>query len=148
MAERHSSLIHLEWTASTCTIFSHKCKYPLRSGKCNCLSEQVQNKLPRSGEVSCGLWVKSSRIYLFVVVQSLSCVWLLATPQAAARQASLSSAISWSLLKFHIHRVGDAICLPTVYSWLQWQSRNGRVAATKTTWPAKLKILTLCMRAR
>ena len=63
-----------------------------------------------------------SRIYLFVAVQSLSCVWLLATPQAAARQASLSSAFSWSLLQFHVHGVGNAICLPTVYSRLQWQS--------------------------
>ena len=32
----------------------------------------------------------------FIVVQSLSCVWLFATPWTAARQASLSS---WSLLK-------------------------------------------------
>ena len=35
----------------------------------------------------------------FVVVQSLSCVWLFATPWAAARQASLSFTVSWSLLK-------------------------------------------------
>ena len=35
----------------------------------------------------------------FVVVQSLSCVQLFATPWAAARQASLSFTISWSLLK-------------------------------------------------
>ena len=33
------------------------------------------------------------------VVQSLSCVQLLVTPRTAARQASLSSTISWSLLK-------------------------------------------------
>ena len=40
-------------------------------------------------------------IYLFVVlVQLLSCVWLLATPWTAARQAPLSSTISWSWLKF------------------------------------------------
>ena len=40
-------------------------------------------------------------IYLFVVlVQLLSCVWLLATPWTAAHQAPLSSTISWSLLKF------------------------------------------------
>ena len=32
-------------------------------------------------------------------VQSLSCVWLFATPWTAAHQASLSIAISWSLLK-------------------------------------------------
>ena len=34
-----------------------------------------------------------------VVVQSLSCIWLFATPWTAARQASLSFTISWSLLK-------------------------------------------------
>ena len=32
-------------------------------------------------------------------VQSLSCVWLFATPWTAARQASLSITNSWSLLK-------------------------------------------------
>ena len=37
---------------------------------------------------------------LFVVVQLLSCVWLLASPWTAACQAPLSSTISWSLLKF------------------------------------------------
>ena len=35
----------------------------------------------------------------FVVVQSLSCTRLFATPWTAARQASLSFAVSWSLLK-------------------------------------------------
>ena len=35
-----------------------------------------------------------------VVLQSLSQVWLFAIPWIAARQASLSSTISWSLLKF------------------------------------------------
>ena len=35
----------------------------------------------------------------FVVVQSLSCTRLFATPWTAARQASLSFALSWSLLK-------------------------------------------------
>ena len=33
------------------------------------------------------------------ILQSLSCAWLLATPHTAARQASLSLTISWSLLK-------------------------------------------------
>ena len=33
------------------------------------------------------------------VVQSLSCVWLLTTPWTAAHQASLASAVSWSLFK-------------------------------------------------
>ena len=35
-----------------------------------------------------------------VVVQSLSCVWLFATPRTAARRASLSLTISWSFSKF------------------------------------------------
>ena len=35
-----------------------------------------------------------------IVVESLSCVWLFSTPWAAARQASLSFAVSWSLLRF------------------------------------------------
>ena len=37
---------------------------------------------------------------IVVVVQSLSCVWLFATPWTAAHQAYLSSTISQSLLKF------------------------------------------------
>ena len=42
-----------------------------------------------------------TRVYLMVVVivQSLSHVWLFATPWTAACQASLSFTISWSLLK-------------------------------------------------
>ena len=35
----------------------------------------------------------------FIVVQSLSCIQLFATPWTAACQASLSLTISWSLLK-------------------------------------------------
>ena len=51
----------------------------------------------------------------FSSVQSLSCVWLFATPWIAARQASLSIANSQNLLKLpeftqtHAHRVSDAI---------------------------------------
>ena len=37
---------------------------------------------------------------VIIVVQLLSCFWLFATPWAVARQAPLSSTISWSLLKF------------------------------------------------
>ena len=37
---------------------------------------------------------------IFVVVQSLSCVWLFVTPWTATRQASLSITISQSLLTF------------------------------------------------
>ena len=53
------------------------------------------------------LWVKSTfwmicvncTIHFYIVVQPLSRVWLPATPWTAARQASLSFTISWSLLK-------------------------------------------------
>ena len=37
--------------------------------------------------------------YFVIIVQSLSCVWLFATPCTAAHQAPLSFTISWSLLK-------------------------------------------------
>ena len=40
------------------------------------------------------LWV------YFVIVQSLNSVWLFSTPLIAARQASLSFAVSWSWLRF------------------------------------------------
>ena len=42
----------------------------------------------------------NSEIWTFVVVQSLSPVWLFVTPWAAALQASLSFTMSQSLLKF------------------------------------------------
>ena len=45
-------------------------------------------------------WNKSLDIKIAVVAQSLSCVWLLVTPRAAAHQAPLASTVSWTLLKF------------------------------------------------
>ena len=60
-----------------------------------------------------------------VVVQSLSHVWLSATPWTAARQASLSSTISRSLLKLmsiesvmpsnHLILCHPFICLPSIF---------------------------------
>ena len=44
--------------------------------------------------------LRHSGSFIVFVVRSLSCVWLFATPRAAARQASLSSAISQSWLRF------------------------------------------------
>ena len=40
---------------------------------------------------------------LVVVLQSLSCIQLFATPWTAAHQAPLSFTISWSLLKIQVH---------------------------------------------
>ena len=39
------------------------------------------------------------RVWVFVVVQSLRCLWLFVTPWTVSCQASLSFTISWSLLK-------------------------------------------------
>ena len=57
------------------------------------------------------LWSFPESSVQFSPVQSLSHVQLLATPWTAARQASLSITISWSLLKL-VHLVGDAIQPP------------------------------------
>ena len=48
-----------------------------------------------------------------VVVQSFSCVWLFVTLRTAARQASLSFTISWSLLKLSPL---NQWCHPTILS--------------------------------
>ena len=45
-------------------------------------------------------WLSDYKSIRFSSVQSLSRVWLFATPWIAARQASLSNTISWSSLKF------------------------------------------------
>ena len=60
----------------------------------------------------------------FAVVQSLSGVWLFATPWTAARQASLSFTISWNLLKLmsielvmpssHLILCGPLLLLPSI----------------------------------
>ena len=51
----------------------------------------------------------TSWLFTFSSVQSLSHVWLFATPWIAAHQASLSITNSWSSLKLNVHRVSDAI---------------------------------------
>ena len=63
--------------------------------------------MDHQGRLSCHLFyihLFSIKIVTFasyeIVVQSFSRVWLFATPWTAARQASLSFTISWSLLKF------------------------------------------------
>ena len=70
----------------------------------------------------------------FVVVQSLSCVWLM-TPWTAACQSSLSFTISWSLLRFmpteSVMLSNQLILLPSVFPsirvfsnesalWIRW----------------------------
>ena len=49
----------------------------------------------------------------YVVVQSLSCVWLFVTPWTAAYQASLFFTISWSLPKFMSIQLSHPLSPPT-----------------------------------
>ena len=58
---------------------------------------QMWNGLPKGPKICGGL---------NVVVQLLNCVQFFAT---VACQASLSFSLSWSVLKIHIHWIGDAI---------------------------------------
>ena len=48
-------------------------------------------------------------VSFIISVPSLNRIPLFVTPWIAARQASLSITNSWSSLKLHVHRVGDAI---------------------------------------
>ena len=64
-------------------------------------------------------------LFLVVIVQSLSCVWLFVIPWIAAHQASLSSTISWSLLKLmsiesvmpsnHLSLCHPLLLLPSIF---------------------------------
>ena len=62
------------------------------------------------------IFLKSHKVYaemflysFVVVVQLLSCVRLFVTPWTAELQAPLSFTVFQSLLKIHVHSVGDAI---------------------------------------
>ena len=78
----------------------------------------------------------------FVVVQLLSCVWLFATPWTAARQASLSLAISQHLLKLmsiesvmpssHLILCRPLLLLPSVFASIRIFSNE---SALCIRWP-------------
>ena len=80
-----------------------------------CYKEKINNN-----QVTNNTWPKT-----ITVVHSLSCIWLFATPWTAARQASLSSTISQSLLKLmsigsmmpsnHLI-LGHPLLLPSIFS--------------------------------
>ena len=77
-----------------------------------------------------------------VVVQSLSCIWLFATPWTAACQTSLSFTISWSLLKFmsfesvmrsnHLVLCCPLLLLPSIFPRIRVFSN---VTAFHIRWP-------------
>ena len=78
----------------------------------------------------------------FVVVQSLNCVQLFVTPWTAALQASLSSTISWSLLKLmstesvmrsnHLILCHPFLLLPSIFPRIRVFSNE---SALRTRWP-------------
>ena len=79
---------------------------------------------------------------MFVVVQSLSHVWLFATPWTAACQASLTLTISWSLLKLmsielvmpsnHLILYCSLLLLPSIFPRIRVFSN---VLALRIRWP-------------
>jgi len=95
----------------------------------NLVYSTVLGAVPVSAMEALHQRVKSDRsICLFhccFVVQSLSCVWLFVTPWTTACQASLSSTISWSLLKImsvesvmlsnHLFLYHPFLLLPSVF---------------------------------
>ena len=86
-------------------------------------------------------WIVNIGVERFVVVQLLSQVWLLETPWTAARQASLSLIISWSLPKFmSIESVMPSnyltfclpLLLPSIFPSIKVFSSE---SALRITWP-------------
>ena len=83
------------------------------------IQEKELQKNPKSGTWICCVLI------LFVVVQSLSRVWLFVTPWTAAHQAPLSSTISRSLLKLmslelvmpsnHLILCHNLLLLPSIF---------------------------------
>ena len=69
-------------------------------------SSQLPYYLAKSAGKGC---LSISISLAFSSVQSLSCVWLFATPWIAGYQASLSITNLPESTKTHVHRVGDAI---------------------------------------
>ena len=86
----------------------------------------------------CTVNMRKSILFLFVVVvQSLSRVQLFVTPWTAARQASLSFTISWSLLKLmsiesmmpsnHLILCHPLLLLPSIFPSIRIFSNNKKL---------------------
>ena len=87
---------------------------------------QTSETTPKAGQ---GVWETAWKLtsfpYIFVFVQSLSCVHLFVTPWSAAHQASLSFTISQSMLKLlsidsmmpsnHFILCGLLLLLPSIF---------------------------------
>ena len=95
-------------------------------------------EIPIKGNFAC-LFLFSCSVQFVVVVQSLSRVQLFATPWTAARQASLSITISWSLLKLlsielvmspnHLVLCHPLLLLPSIFPSIRDSSKSWLLAS-------------------
>ena len=88
-----------------------------------------QTKWLPKGKIGGGInWEIGIDTHQFSSVQSLSLVWLFATPWTTARQASLSITNSWSLLK--LMSIGEKAMAPysSTVAWkIPWMEEPGRL---------------------
>ena len=131
-----------------------KTPFPLKGLPSHSL-QHWKNYLNQDGAVSgmvCHFWVMhchqppshpiSSRRRAFVVVQLLSHILLFASPWTAARQASLSITISWSLLKYmsiesvmpsiHLILCCPLLLLPSIFPSIKVYSNK---SVLRIRWP-------------
>ena len=94
----HRSIETSEWNAKRKKEGKHRTEYPRPVGSFQKVFPMHGLGIPE-GEARTRQKKYLKLILVYVVVQSLSCVWLFATPWTAAHQVSLSITISWSLLK-------------------------------------------------
>ena len=86
--------------------------------------------------------MSDSVLNIFVVIQSLNCVWLFAASWTTARQASLSFTISWTLLRFmsiesvmlsnHLIHCCPFLLLPSIFPGIRIFSNE---SVLRIRWP-------------
>ena len=104
------------------------------------MKKKEANDSNRNYTAKVGLW--SNHSFHGIVVQLLSCVPLFATPWTAARQASLSFTVSWSLLKLmfiesmmpsnHLILYHPLLLLPSIFPSIRVFSNE---SAVHIRWP-------------
>jgi len=107
---------------------------------CAWVKIHTENKRPRTARTIWKHGVEGPALSVIVVLRSLSCVRLFVTPWTAARQASLSFTISWSLLKLasiksvmpsnHLILCHPLLLLPSIFS-------NIRVFSNDSAFPIR-----------
>ena len=129
------------WVSSGITIGSGCCSWLLDSGHPVSILSSLRAHHQSSWNVMA--WGLQYPLFTNVaVVQSLSRVWLFATPWTAARQASLSITISWTLLKLmsnesvmpsnHLVLCHPLLLLPSIFPSLRVFSNE---SVLRIRWP-------------